>query len=160
MGFPLHGAFTLDMKHVDVPGRFLITCTGGAEGKCIRFGYKPWRTLPDGTSLVPYYQTCVRLVRADYPGDGVGYTRNGTPINLFDRIGIRKDEPADGMELEAAWGPNGAVCVRHTRVPEVLTTEALTAQFPWLRRQRCFIIGRSRIEGWLRHSSGGGPSGK
>ena len=53
------------------PGRILITCTGGAKGKCIRFGYQPWRTLPDGTSLDPYYQACVRLVRADYGGDGV-----------------------------------------------------------------------------------------
>jgi hypothetical protein len=46
-------------------------------------------------------------------------------------------EPADGMELEAAWGPNGAICVRHTRVPEALTTEALTAHFPSLTSGRC-----------------------
>jgi hypothetical protein len=67
-----------------VPGPLLITCTGGAEGKCIRFGYKPWHPLSDGTSLEPYYRACVRLVRADYGGDGVGHTRNGTPIDLFD----------------------------------------------------------------------------
>jgi hypothetical protein len=36
-------------------------------------GYKPWGHAPEGTSLAAYYQTCVRLVRADYCGDGVGH---------------------------------------------------------------------------------------
>ncbi len=91
-------------------GRFFITCTGGAEGKCVRFGYKPWRQVPRA-SLAPYYQTCVRLVRADYCGDGTGHTRNGTPIDIFDKIGIQRDEAAPGLTFEAAWGPDGAVCV-------------------------------------------------
>ncbi len=137
LGFPLAGRFTGDMRHVDAPGRLLIACTGGAEGKCIRFGYRPWRSAPDGSSLAPYYQACVRMVRADYCGDGVGHTRNGTPIDLFDRIGIQADEPAPGMTLEAAWGPDGAVCVNHTRLAEVLTTEALAAMCPARVAQRC-----------------------
>jgi ADYC domain len=67
----------------------------------------------------------------------VGQTRNGTPIDLFDRIGIQADEPAPGMTLEAAWGPDGAVCVNHTRLPEVLTTKAVTAMCPARVAQRC-----------------------
>jgi ADYC domain len=117
-GFPLSGAFTRDMRHVESPGRILITCTGGAEGKCIRFGYKPWRQARDGTSLAPYYQACVRLVRADYCGDGVGQTRDGTPIDIFDRIGVQRDEKAPGMSFEAAFGPDGATCVAHPRLPD------------------------------------------
>ena len=132
LGFPLAGAFTPDGRYVAVPGRILITCTGGAEGKCIGFGYKPWRTLPDGTSLEPYYQACVRLVRADYGGDGVGHTRNGTPIDLFDRIGIQQDEIGLGMALEAAFGPDGAVCVAHTRLPDVLSMADLARDYPRL----------------------------
>ena len=131
LGFPLQGAFTPDGRHVAAPGRFLVTCTGGAEGKCVRFGYKPWGHTPDG-SLEPYYQACVRMVRADYCGDGVGHTRNGTPIDLFDRIGVQADEPADGMTLEAAFGPDGAACVRHTRLPDVLGMRALAARCPRL----------------------------
>lgn len=131
LGFPLAGAFTDDGRHVAVPGRFLITCTGGAEGKCIRFGYKPWRK-GDGASLEPYYQACVRLVRADYCGDGIGHTRNGTPIDLFDTIGIQSDEVAPGMTLEAAWGADGAVCVRHTRLKDVLGLSTLAAECPRL----------------------------
>lgn len=132
VGFPLAGALTRGGRHVAMPGRFLITCTGGAEGKCVRFGYKPWAKGPDGTSLAPYYQACVRLVRADYCGDGVGHTRNGTPIDLFDMIGIQNDEVAPGMALEAAWGPDGAVCVRHTRLEDVLDLPTLATQCPRL----------------------------
>ena len=104
LGFPLAGAFSRNGAHVGMAGSFLITCTGGAEGKGVRFGYKPWRKAPDGNSLAAYYQACVRLVR-DYCGDGVGYTRNGTPIDLFDRIGIQRDELVPGMTFEAAWDP-------------------------------------------------------
>jgi len=132
LGLPLAGAFTNDGRHVALPGRLLITCTGGAEGKCIRFGYKPWGKGPNGASLAPYYQACVRLVRADYCGDGVGHTRNGTPIDLFDTIGIQNDEVAPGMTLEAAWGADGAVCVRHTRLKDVLDLSTLAAQCPRL----------------------------
>jgi ADYC domain len=130
LGFPLAGFFTSNGDYVAAPGRLLITCTGGAEGKCVRFGYKPWRQTPDGNSLAPYYQTCVRMARADYCGDGVGHTRNGTPIDLFDHIGIRRDQPASGMSFEAAWGPKGAVCVSHTRLPDVLSTAALAELCP------------------------------
>lgn len=132
MGFPLEGAFTAGGRYVPSPGKLLITCTGGAEGKCVRFGYKPWSHAPDGTALLAYYQACVRLVRADYCGDGVGHTRNGMPIDLFDRIGIQADEPAPGMTLEAVWSPEGAVCVRHTRLPMPGGVDALANICPRL----------------------------
>lgn len=132
LGFPLAGAFTPDGRHVPGAGRLLITCTAGAEGKCVRFGYKPWRQAGDGASLAPDHQACVRLVRADYCGDGVGHTRNGTPIDIFDRIGIQRDEAAPGMTLEAAFGPDGAVCVRHMRLPGAPDLAALGITCPRL----------------------------
>ncbi len=79
-----------------------------------------------------YYQACVRLVRADYGGDGVGHTRNGTPIDIFDRVGIQADESAPGMTFEAAFSPSGAVCVRHTRLPDVFSLDALVQNYPRL----------------------------
>jgi hypothetical protein len=132
LGFPLAGAFTSSGTYQPAHGGILITCTGGAEGKCIRFGYKPWRTTPDGVWLQPYYQACVRLVRADYGGDGTGHTSNGTPIDLFDRIGIQRDEIASGMTLEAAFGPDGAICVAHTRLPELVSLDAVKGRYPRL----------------------------
>jgi ADYC domain len=119
LGFPLAGAFTADGRYEPAHPGVLLTCTGGAEGKCLRFGYKPWGFGPNNVSLAPYYQACVRLVRADYCGDGVGHTRDSTPIDIFDTIGIQRDEPAPGMTFEAAWRADGAVCVRHTTLPEV-----------------------------------------
>jgi hypothetical protein len=109
LGFPLAGAFTPDGRYEAAPGRILLTCTGGAEGKCVRFGYKPWGFGPNNISLAPYYQACVRLVRADYCGDGIGHTRDGTPIDIFDAIGIQRDDTAPGMTFEAAWRADGAV---------------------------------------------------
>ena len=78
LGFPLAGRFTADGRYDPAPDKLLITCTGGAEGKCVRFGYKPWGKAGGGTSLqAARYNACVRLVRADYAGDGRGTTRNG-----------------------------------------------------------------------------------
>ena len=128
----LAGAFTSDGRYEPTRGGILLTCTGGAEGKCIRFVYKPWGFGPNNISLAPYYQACVRLVRADYCGDGTGHTRDGTPIDLFDTIGIQRDEPAPGMTFEAAWRADGAVCVRHTRLPDVLDSAALAERCPRL----------------------------
>ncbi|MGH6837915.1 MAG: ADYC domain-containing protein [Methylocella sp.] len=133
LGFPLAGAFTPDGRYEATRGGILLTCTGGAEGKCVRFGYKPWGIGPNHVSLAPYYQACVRRVRADYCGDGIGHTRDSTPIDTFDTIGIQRDEPAPGMTFEAAWRADGAVCVRHTRVPDILDSTALAANCPRLK---------------------------
>jgi ADYC domain len=132
LAFPLAGAFDARMRHIDAPGKFFVTCTGGAEGKCVRFGYKPWGRAPDGASLAPYYQTCVRAVRADYCGDGVGHTRNGTPIDIFDRVGVQRDQTAPGMSLEAAFGPDGALCVAHPRLPDEASLARLIELCPRL----------------------------
>ena len=81
-----------------------------------------------------YFQACVRPVRADYCGDGTAHTRDGTPIDIFDAIGIQRDEETPGMTFEAAWREDGAVCVRHTRLPDVLDSVTLAAQCPRLER--------------------------
>jgi hypothetical protein len=133
LGFPLAGRFSSDMRHVAAPGRFFITCTGGAEGKCVRFGYKPWRQAPDGTSLEPLYQTCVRMVRADYCGQGEGTTRDGMPIDLYDDLRIQTPDNDPAQEFEAGWSEAGAVCVRHVRVRRNTSLDALAHSCPRLR---------------------------
>jgi len=130
MGFPLAGTWTATGEHVAEPGRFAITCTAGAIGKCVRFGYKPWATGPDDRSMWDVHQACVRMVRADYYGDGQGHTRTGTRIDFYDRFGIQRDEPAPGMSFEAAWGPDGAVCIAHPRLPDLITLEDLARSSP------------------------------
>lgn len=132
-GFPVAGRWTASGAHVAAEGTFLITCTVGAIGKCVRFGYHPWRTTADGVSLWDHHQACVRMVRADYCGDGQGHTRNGTPINLYDRVGVQAPDPVPAMHFEAAWAKDGAACVRKTRLAEVYSLEALAAACPRLQ---------------------------
>jgi hypothetical protein len=132
--FPVRGQWDAEGKHISDTG-YTLTCSDGAQGKCVRFGYKPWKTLANGTHLDAYHQACVRLVRADYCG-GHGTTRDGMLIDIYDAIGIQAQDPkadAAGVKFEAAWSPAGATCVAHTRVPENITLDALAKQCPRLQ---------------------------
>ncbi|RDI58767.1 ADYC domain-containing protein [Microvirga subterranea] len=97
-------------------GGFSLTCTSGAEGKCILFGYLPWETR-EGVPLRDLHRACIHMLRADYGGDDRPTTRNGTKVNLYDRFGIQDPGHAAGMAFEAAWGPEGAICVAHPPSP-------------------------------------------
>ena len=100
----------------------------------MRFGYKPWKTLADGTRLADYHQACVKLMRADYCGNRAT-TRDGMLIDIYDRLGIQSPDPdpaKNGLRFEAAWNAQGAVCVAHTRVREHETLEQLARDCPRL----------------------------
>ena len=46
LGFPIAGTWDGDGNPVaGAPGAFTIACTSGALGKCVRFGYKPWKSI-------------------------------------------------------------------------------------------------------------------
>jgi hypothetical protein len=132
--FPLKGQWDNQGQLVSGNG-FTLTCSAGAQGKCVRFGYKPWKILADGTKLDNYHMACIRMVRADYCG-GNGTTRDGMLIDFYDRLGIQHPaNPADAPDLrfEAAWNTEGAVCVAHTRVPANMSMQGLTESCPRLR---------------------------
>ncbi|EIM25444.1 ADYC domain-containing protein [Microvirga lotononidis] len=115
----------------DASGGLSFTCTSGAEGKCVRMGYRPWERR-DGFSLRELHKACVHMLRADYGGDNRPTTRNGTSVDIFDRFGIQRSEKADGMRFEAAWGPDGALCVAHPRIAQNVSLEDIASRFPWL----------------------------
>ena len=96
---------------------FTLTCSAGGVGKCIRFGYRPWARLPDGRSLAPFHAACVNLLRAAYGGGERAFTRDGTSIDIYDRVGIQAPTNDPGQSFEAGWTPEGAVCLAHPRVP-------------------------------------------
>jgi hypothetical protein len=125
---PLQGTWDGARNHVPVDDVITFACTNGALAKCVRLGYKPWKTAY-GVPLADYHQACVHLIPADYCGDGRAHTRNGTSIDIYDRLGIQKREPAPGIEFEAAWSPRGAVYLRKPRYGGE-TLEELTAQCP------------------------------
>jgi hypothetical protein len=126
LAVPLQGSWDISRNHV-ADDQITFACTGGAIGKCVRWGYKPWKTV-NGVSLADYHQACVHLVPADYCGDGVGHTRNGTPVNVWDRLGIQKRDGVPGMVFEAAYSTHGAVYLNKPRYGETL--QSLVAACP------------------------------
>lgn len=113
------GYWTEDGRFVRAPpGAFSFACTAGAQAKCVQFGYPPWATGPDGASLAPYHAACVRMVRADYCGDGTPHTVPGVAIQMFDRAGVHARPSSPYGTFEALWGPEGAVCLARARRPE------------------------------------------
>jgi hypothetical protein len=111
-------------SHTDSSDKFTFGCRDTAIGECVEWGYKPWLTITrcDGTGecwQVPggdYHQTCTRLVRADYCGDGTPWTQDGTMINVYDDVGIEDRDPGAGWAHEANWTPDGASCMSATRI--------------------------------------------
>lgn len=94
------------------PDLITFGCRGAALAKCVELGYRPWERV-GLVSLDPLHQTCTRAMRADYCGDGRSYTVDGTPINIYDRLGIQVDTEA--WSFEARWNVDGAMCVDDPR---------------------------------------------
>jgi hypothetical protein len=114
---PLAGSWDATGAWSAAGGAVTFACTSGAIGKCVRFGYKPWKTV-DGRSLADYHAACVRMIRADYCGDGRPHTKNGTWIDLYDTLGIQTrvpDAQTPRVWLEAGWSPQGATYINQPR---------------------------------------------
>lgn len=116
----------------DGSGGFEITCTSGAIGKCLRWGYRPWDETPTGPPLRALHAACVRMVRADYGGDGQPTTIEGTVVYVCDRFGVRPCSKKPPLEFEAGWGVNGATCVARPRIPKIVALGQLGRRFPKL----------------------------
>jgi hypothetical protein len=111
---PVSGSWNSTGAHVDDANAFTFGCTSGVIAKCVRWGYRPWKSV-NGVSLAPYHQACTRMARADYCGDGVSHTRNGTLIDMYDTLGIQSRTPETSMFFEGAWTPDGAYCIGKER---------------------------------------------
>ncbi|MBI4433188.1 hypothetical protein HY632_00290 [Candidatus Uhrbacteria bacterium] len=105
--------------------KFQIACTSGAIGKCVRFGYAPWKRGPHGESLSEYHASCTRLLRADYCGVGVPHTKDGMMVDVMDEIGVQRVSRHSPRSFEASWGPDGALCIARPRLPMTNATAAL-----------------------------------
>jgi hypothetical protein len=112
----------------DIEGKFTFACETGAIAKCIAWGYKPWAQ-KEGQSLEPLHQACTRMARADYCGTGRSHTRPENPIDFYDDLQLltRTLQRVAGWEpdrasFEAAWDPEGAVCLSRTRDGSALET--------------------------------------
>lgn len=95
-----------------------IACRHAALAKCAEWGYRPG-VMPNT------HQTCLRMTRADYAGDGVPHTANGTEIYVRDVYGVNVQKNEPGLTKEAEWGPHGALCLHRAalRHPELTGCE-------------------------------------
>lgn len=91
---------------------FTFSCASGVIAKCVGWGYAPDEVGAD------VHQSCTRLARADYCGDGRAHTVDGTLVDVYDRMGVMQPEPGSELEFEAGWGPDGATCVSRPRYVE------------------------------------------
>ena len=109
--------------HFDDPDEVTFACLGYALAKCVDIGYKPWKTTvqcaaPGVCKVIPlsyHHQACTRMLRADYCGDGMPTTRDGTLVDLADNVGMEVPEAPANWVFEAEWGSEGAACVKNTR---------------------------------------------
>jgi hypothetical protein len=62
--FPVQGQWDAHRRRISQQG-FTLTCSSGAQGKCLRFGYKPWKTTKEGARFEDCHQAYIRML-ADY----------------------------------------------------------------------------------------------
>ncbi len=134
--FPVAGRWEKSGRYIRDPEKWFLTCTSGSQAKCVLWGYNPW---DPRTEVALLYQACQNLVRAAYDGRGAAHTRNGTMIDIWDKLAIQTPDPklGDEMKFEAGWGPDGAVCVARTRWPDLLPLSVLLASAPRLAANPC-----------------------
>lgn len=98
--------------YVQSASQFTVACRAKTIAKCVELGYKTFDGYAD------QLQACVRLLRADYCGDGTPHTVDGTTLNLFDDVGVQSDTEA--WQPEAAWDADGATCINSNASPRYL----------------------------------------
>ena len=85
-----------------------FACGSGALGKAVQWGFLPWQI------GVPEFEAIVRVVRADYCGDGVSWTAPGNTMQLKDVWGVSNFASASAAN-EALWDDGGALCLTQSR---------------------------------------------
>jgi hypothetical protein len=106
--------------------QFTMACRGAAIAKCVEWGYKRWdghqESKNGSNQTVPYryfHEACVRMVRADYCGNGVSHTVDGTTIDIWDTANIQVQTLNSGLLPEAEWSASGAACIKRPRYETV-----------------------------------------
>ncbi|HEU4727060.1 MAG TPA: ADYC domain-containing protein [Kofleriaceae bacterium] len=131
-GVPGGGRKLIEQSSASYNRQITFGCTNGAIGKCVdTAGYKPWALAklecsgsgPGFHCQQPtkelLHEACVRMVRADYCGDGMSHTVNGVDIDLWDQSQVNTMSPYSqtssngGVPFghEAEWTANGARCL-------------------------------------------------
>ncbi len=128
----------------DDPYQVTFACVTGALGKCaadcttpgaceaqavpVALGYRRWAAprwwaVEDADGSIAYHwrdyamehQACTRMIRADYCGNGVSMTADGTQIDVYDRMHDNWWDEATSVPpawfFDATWNEDGAVMI-------------------------------------------------
>lgn len=89
-------------------------------------GYKPWlepdvfdgqlkRRSKRDAHRPNHLQACVRMLRADYCGDGTSHTVRGRRVEFWDSMGLH-EQTQSRWSTEGSWSPDGVECLGSPRV--------------------------------------------
>ncbi|MFY0538849.1 ADYC domain-containing protein [Nannocystis pusilla] len=87
--------------------------------KMKHMGYGPNQDFPGQSTAatVNQRQATIRMITADYCGDGYSFTEDGTHLdweNLAETVS--PDAPPSWSDIEALWDEDGAVCLSNPRL--------------------------------------------
>lgn len=108
------------------PDSITIACFGNAAAKMKLMNYGPKSDF-DGlgnAATVAQRQATLRMLTADYCGDGTIFTANGTPLDWRNDLGTVLPAGAPQFaDIEAIWDESGALCLSTPRVAELWEVE-------------------------------------
>lgn len=93
------------------PTSVSLVCVGEAAAKMKLLGFGPQG---QRQASVEERMATLRMITADYCGDGTSFTVAGKQVAWRDREGLVTPPFAEEV-LEAKWGPDGALCLEHPR---------------------------------------------
>jgi len=120
------------------PTKYTFSCRFGALQRCQEMYYVKngtGRESKNGIyktrSLNDYHAACVKMLRADYCGDGKAHTFEGTAVDFYDHL-VNSNKARtgtagqDGFYFESEWDIDGAHCLNATRwMPASLNSLAM-----------------------------------
>lgn len=110
-----------DSKTVNagMTGWFTIACAGSAAAKLKLLGYGPQTKAPGASTPASpaARQATLKMITADYCGEGESYTENGTPVVWRNHAGtVDSSNYHVPGAIEAVWTADGALCLGATRI--------------------------------------------
>jgi hypothetical protein len=106
---------------------YTFSCRFGAIQKCQELGYIKNGTAQEmragvsrARNLNDYHAACVKMMQADYCGNGVTHAFDGAGIDIYDHlengnVAETGTTGQDGFYFEADWDQDGAHCLNITR---------------------------------------------
>ncbi|CAM3071910.1 hypothetical protein G4177_06675 [Corallococcus sp. ZKHCc1 1396] len=133
---PVRGLYDDFGNRTESTTAFTLACDHAVIAKCYRWGYKPWLDGAQAGPTTEAHWSCTRMARADYCGAGMSYTKDGTPIRLWDGMTPPINPPPANpipqmsMWFEAGWKTDGAACLSHWRWRTLEASTCINLSWP------------------------------